>query len=66
MYPTATDGNRENNRAFSSCSTEQIGQAISSKGSCFIPSESTLSCYRIRMITMVVIIIIIGVVLGFV
>ena len=43
MYPTATDGNRRNNRLFSDCSKDQIGQTINSKGNCFIPSE-ILAC----------------------
>lgn len=38
MYPTATDGTLPNNKKFSTCSRNIMGQTIVSKGTCFIQS----------------------------
>ena len=39
MFASATDGSLPNNRQFSQCSRESMGQTIDVRGTCFIPSE---------------------------
>ena len=39
MFASATDGSLPNNRQFSQCSRESMGQTIDVRGTCFIASE---------------------------
>ena len=39
MYPSATDGSRQNNNHFSECSVTDMGRTIESNGKCFLPRE---------------------------
>jgi len=39
MFASATDGSLPNNRRFSQCSRESMGQTIDVRGTCFISSE---------------------------
>lgn len=44
MYASATDGSKENNRLFSTCSRSSISQVLSSKATCFEERRESSIC----------------------